>query len=66
MREGETGFCTPQGDITAYCSALASLINHGAMRQKFGQAGMAFAATRFRKERQVNDLNTLYQNLFNP
>jgi glycosyltransferase involved in cell wall biosynthesis len=66
MREGETGFCTPQGDLTAYCSALATLINHSPTRLSFGQAGMAFASERFRKERQVNDLNTLYQNLFNP
>jgi len=66
MREGETGFCTPQGDLTAYCSALEYLINHSPTRLKFGEAGKAFAAEMFRKERQVNDLNALYEGLFKP
>lgn len=44
IRDGETGFLVPQGDITALAESLVRLLNDSALRDKLGAAGQTFAA----------------------
>ncbi len=60
VQNGVTGFTVDQGNLQEFCEKLRLLIMQQPLRQSMGQAGERLAIERFRKERQVADLNKLY------
>jgi glycosyltransferase involved in cell wall biosynthesis len=47
ITEGETGFLTPVGDVSALAAAMEKLLADPALRQRLGQAGRRCAVERF-------------------
>lgn len=56
----ETGFTVPQGDVELFAKQISYLASNKAEMHRMGDAGERFANERFRKLRQVEDLNLLY------
>jgi phosphatidylinositol alpha-1,6-mannosyltransferase len=44
IRDGETGFLVPQGDVAALAACLVRLLRNADLRRRLGAAGRAFAA----------------------
>ncbi len=51
IRDAETGFLFPVGDVAALCKALEKLITDRALAEKLGRAGMEQIKRDFRQER---------------
>ena len=47
MKDGETGLVIPVRDADAIVRAVQTLLTDGALREAFGQAGVAFAKNAF-------------------
>jgi len=47
VRDGETGFVVPSGDVPALAAALRTLVLDAGLRQRFGAAGRAFVRQAF-------------------
>ena len=61
--DGETGFVLPPFDKEKLAGALRRLLENPALRQRMGEAGRAFALSRFDAQRMVAALNGLYAGL---
>lgn len=60
VRDGETGFLVPQGDVNALCDSLRILLTSPADRFLMGAAGRALYERRFSMERLVVDTTAVY------
>lgn len=47
VRDGQTGFCVPEGDPQALATALARMLDDADLRQRFSTAGRALIAQEF-------------------
>ena len=47
VKQGETGFLTPVGDVPSMASAMEQLLKDGALRERMGLAGRSAAEERF-------------------
>jgi glycosyltransferase involved in cell wall biosynthesis len=56
----KTGYTVPQGDVDQFADRLNFLASNRQAMRSMGEAGERFAQERFRKLRQVEDLNRLY------
>lgn len=63
VRDGQTGFTVAEHQPQQLAAAIEKLLLNPALMQAMGAAGEALAQQQFRKERQVADLNKLYQSL---
>jgi glycosyltransferase involved in cell wall biosynthesis len=63
VRAGITGVLVDPEDPQAFARALIAVMQDGALRQRLGQAARIDVRDRFRSERLVEDINTLYREL---
>ena len=61
--DGETGFLVPSGDEAAMASALARLLQDGALRARLGARGQAFYRAHFTLQSMVEGYDRLYRRL---
>jgi glycosyltransferase involved in cell wall biosynthesis len=61
--ENETGFLVSTGDIDTVAQRLLQLAKEPELREKFGEAGMAFVRENFSIEKMVEDQYTVYLKL---
>lgn len=61
--DGESGFVVPSGNAPAFANALLKLVGDEALRARFGEAGQAFALSRFSYHRLVTDMGAYYHRL---
>jgi len=61
VRDGETGFLVPQGDVDALCDRLRLFLTSPADRARMGAAGRALYDMRFSIERLVTDTTAVYE-----
>ncbi len=59
----EKNILVDSGDIPGFAKALFSLIEDKALRTKIGLAGREFVRNKFSKQRLIDDMEQLYQNL---
>lgn len=63
IREGETGYLCPPGDISSLFERCAYLIDHPQERQEMGQKGRACATQEFDVHQMVAQIADLYESL---
>jgi glycosyltransferase involved in cell wall biosynthesis len=63
VRDGETGFIIPVGELETYARQLRMLIDDEKMRLKMSQNGWSFVRDRFHYERLVHDMEEYYKEL---
>jgi glycosyltransferase involved in cell wall biosynthesis len=63
VQDGEDGFLVPVGDVAAMASALERLARHPELRFQMGEHGSARVVPRYRVERLVDDVDSLYREL---
>jgi glycosyltransferase involved in cell wall biosynthesis len=60
VREGESGYLAPVGDVAALAGRLAELARDPALRARLGAAGASDVRGRFAIPRMVDELEALY------
>jgi glycosyltransferase involved in cell wall biosynthesis len=63
VRDGETGYLLPIGDIPALAERLTGLARDPELRSRLGRAGGADVRVRFATERMADELEALYLGL---
>jgi glycosyltransferase involved in cell wall biosynthesis len=63
VREGETGYVVPSGDVAALRDRLRILLASPGQRVRMGTAGRALYETRFSLERLVAETTAVYQSV---
>jgi glycosyltransferase involved in cell wall biosynthesis len=63
VRDGETGFVVPSGDVAAVASGIVKLICDSALREKMGKAGKIDMQKRYSFDRLSRDIISLYKDL---
>ena len=63
VREGETGYVVPTGDLEAFADRLTRLANDPDFRHRLGEQGRAFVMPRYSIPRLVGDIDSLYREL---
>lgn len=66
VRDGESGFLVPIGDVGGLAARLASLAREPELRARLGRHGGADVRARFATERMVAELEALYRALLSP
>lgn len=61
VRDGETGFLVPQGEVEILRDRLRVLLTDPAQRRRMGTAGRALYQKRFSMERLVKETTAVYQ-----
>jgi glycosyltransferase involved in cell wall biosynthesis len=61
--DGLDGFLVPVGDVEALAGALERLAREPGLRERMGRAGRERTVPRYRVERLVDDVDTLYREL---
>jgi L-malate glycosyltransferase len=61
VRDGVTGLLAPAQDASALADALSSLVEDGAGRRAMGQAGRAYIAAHYDWQRNVRQMELLYE-----
>jgi glycosyltransferase involved in cell wall biosynthesis len=59
----ERGILVRSGDDEGFAQGLSLLLNDGQLREKMGRSGREFVRDRFSKERLINDIENLYEEL---
>jgi hypothetical protein len=63
LRDGETGFLLPDGDVDGLADRLALLCEQPELRRRMGERGHEFVVPRYAVSRLVGDIDTLYREL---
>ncbi|OGR78601.1 MAG: hypothetical protein A2X32_04965 [Elusimicrobia bacterium GWC2_64_44] len=63
LKDGENGFCVPQGDLDAFCSAVGRLLGDGALRARLAAAAAAADLAEFDIDFMVRQQEALYSEL---
>ena len=63
VRDGETGFVVPVGDVPALAARLRLLLDDPALANRFGEQGLRLAQDGYRFDRMTGDIVQLYQDL---
>jgi len=63
VSDGEDGFLVDVGDVGGIADALARLAQDPELRRKMGERGRALVVPRYRVERLVGDMDSLYREL---
>jgi glycosyltransferase involved in cell wall biosynthesis len=63
VRDGESGFLVPPGDVDQIADRLARLAGDEGLRRAFGERGRAYVLPRYSVPRLVDDVDTLYRSL---
>lgn len=63
VRDGQTGFLCPHGDVETLRDRLARLLDDPALRHRMGQAGRSLYLARFTLDRLVRDNIRLYRSM---
>lgn len=63
IKEGETGFLVPSGDIHAFAKALLHLLGDRELAERMGKAGRELALVRFSETVWIDKFLALYQTL---
>ena len=63
--DGHTGRLVPPGDVGALTGALAELLGSPERRRQLGENGLAVAQSRYRADRVIASVETMYENLVN-
>lgn len=63
VRDGETGFVVPPGDVEALADRVGKVLDEPETARTLGLAGRAWVRERFSAERLVEDLAFLYEDL---
>lgn len=61
IKDNETGFMIPVGDVTALCDGMRRLHDDPALRKRMGGRGRALVLEKYRPEFIVDDLLYLYE-----
>ena len=61
--DGVTGTLVPTRDPAAMAAAVVQLLEDAALRERYGQAGLALARERFSADRMVDEIAALYERL---
>lgn len=61
VRDGQTGFLVPPGDVDALAEALFRLLRDRQLSERFGQAGRELVLAEFSETRMVDRFVELYQ-----
>ena len=59
----ERGIGVPAGNSEAFASALTLLVRDDALRREIGEAGLQFVSSRYSKDRLLDDVRQLYEDL---
>jgi glycosyltransferase involved in cell wall biosynthesis len=59
----ERGLGVPAGDSEAFASAITRLVRDEDLRREIGEAGLQFVASRYSKDRLLDDVRQLYADL---
>ncbi len=62
----ERGVLVQPGDATAFSDGLARLVENADLRREIGACGRTFVETNYSKERLLQDVATLYEQLLTP
>ncbi|MEO0933588.1 MAG: glycosyltransferase family 4 protein [Cyanobacteria bacterium J06641_2] len=63
VRDNETGFLVPPGDVTALADALLKLLSNRQLAEEMGQAGHKRAIEEFSEERRTQNFLDIYQEI---
>ncbi|ABI61142.1 Glycosyltransferase [Granulibacter bethesdensis CGDNIH1] len=63
VRDGETGFLTPERDVEALARRMNDLLDDDALRRRMGHAARRMAEREFDRQRQTAGLETLYDSV---
>jgi glycosyltransferase involved in cell wall biosynthesis len=63
VTEGENGYLVEVGDVRAIAEALERLARDPELRRSFGERGRELVVPRYRVDRLVDDVDTLYREL---
>ncbi|MBI4436595.1 MAG: glycosyltransferase family 4 protein [Candidatus Omnitrophica bacterium] len=63
VQEGLTGYTVSSGDLSGFAAKIELLLDHPDLQQQMGEAGRKWVTERFSKERLLQDIRTLYQEL---
>ncbi len=61
--DGKTGFLTQTGDSDSFAKRLVQLAENPDLRKQFGEAGARHVLSKFRYQRLITDMATLYNEL---
>lgn len=63
VRDGETGFCVPDGDCAAFGQALLLVLGDASLRARMGSAGRALILREFDRRLEAERFHNLYHSL---
>ena len=62
----ERGIGVSPRDVRSFCDGLYRLVTDSRLRQDLGNRGFEFVQSKYRKNRLLNDVESLYDDLLNP
>ncbi|MFH1858576.1 MAG: glycosyltransferase family 4 protein [Candidatus Omnitrophota bacterium] len=65
IQEGTNGYMVEPGDLPLFIERTKHLLSHGALRKQMGEAGRAWVRDRYSKDRLLEEMRALYEELLN-
>jgi len=63
VQDGVTGYTVSSGDLSGFVEKIELLLHHRDLQERLGKAGRKWVSERFSKERLLQNIRTLYQEL---